>query len=444
MAERDGLRRSALGRTARLASIPVGFAGRTTIGVGKRLVGRPAAAVLTEVQMRTADQIFRVLGELKGGAMKFGQALSIFESALPDELIGPYRATLVKLQDAAPPMPVRLLHQVLREEWGEQWRERFASFDDAPVASASIGQVHRAVWADGREVAVKVQYPGAGAALRSDIKQLSRLARAFTVIAPGLDIKPLLAEIEARVVEELDYSLEAAAQQVFATEFADDPDFVVPAVVDHTERILVTTWMESVSSLAQVITDGSTEQRDHYGAHYARFLVSGPSRTGLLHADPHPGNFRVLADGRLGVVDFGAVARLPDGLPRPMGELLRRAVDDDWAAVHAGLREEGFLLPKVEFSPEAIADYLGPFLDSAREPEFTFDRAWLRSQATRVATPTPENLATAFKLNLPPHYMLIHRVWVGGLGVLCQLEATVPFRRFLEEYLPGFADPGDA
>ncbi|MFS3126923.1 ABC1 kinase family protein [Nocardioides sp. Bht2] len=440
MAERDGLKRSALGRTARLASIPVGFAGRTTLGVGKRLVGRPAAAVLNEVQLRTADQIFRVLGELKGGAMKFGQALSIFESALPDELIGPYREVLVRLQDAAPPMPSRLLHQVLSEELGSSWRSRFASFDETPVASASIGQVHRAVWADGREVAVKVQYPGAGAALRSDIKQLGRLARAFTVLAPGIDIKPLLAEIEARIAEELDYTLEAASQQVFADEFADDPDFVIPAVVEFTPRVLVTEWMESVSSLARVIAEGEEQERDHFGELYARFLVVGPARTGLLHADPHPGNFRVLADGRLGVVDFGAVARLPDGLPRPLGTLLRHAVDGDWEAVHQGLRDEGFLLPKVQFSPEAIADYLGPFLDPARADEFAFNRAWLRSQATRVATPNTENFAAAFKLNLPPEYMLIHRVWVGGIGVLCQLEATVPFRAHLVEHLPGFAD----
>ncbi len=440
MAEREELRRSAFGRTARLAAIPVGFAGRTTLGVGKRLVGRPAAVVLTEVQARTADQIFRVLGELKGGAMKLGQALSIFESALPDELVGPYRDVLVRLQDAAPPMSQRMLHKMLVTELGADWNSLFTSFDETPVASASIGQVHRAVWSDGRDVAVKVQYPGAAAALRSDIKQLGRLARLFTSLAPGIDIKPLLAEIEDRIAEELDYSLEAAAQTVFAEEYAADPLVVVPAVVHHTERVLVTTWLDSVSSLATVIRDGSPEERDAWGAAYASFLVSGPARTGLLHADPHPGNFRVRDDGRLGVVDFGAVARLPDGLPRPMGELLRRAVDDDWAAVVDGLRDEGFLLARTEFSPEALAEYLGPFIDAARESEFTFNRAWLRTQATRVATPTPENISAALRLNLPPEYMLIHRVWVGGIGVLCQLEATVPFRTLLEEHLPGFAD----
>lgn len=443
MAERDDrgrnrMRQSAIGRTARLATLPAAYAGRTTLGVGKRLVGRPATVVLTEVQARTAEQLFRVLGELKGGAMKFGQAMSIFESALPDELAGPYREALTRLQDSAPPMSGRMLDQVMTEELGDGWRERFHEFDESPVASASIGQVHRATWRDGTDVAVKVQYPGAGKALRSDIRQLGRMAKMFAVLAPGVDIKPLLSEVEERLAEELDYDLEAGAQAIFATEYAGDPDVVVPSVIAHTTRVLVTTWMDSEHSLAQVIRDGSPEQRNHFGTLYARFLVGAPARTGLLHADPHPGNFRVLADGRLGVVDYGAVARLPEGFPLPLGQLLARAVDEDWEAVTKGLREEGFILPRTEFDPDELADYLGPFLDAARVEEFAFTRAWLREQTVRVATPSQENLTRAFKLNLPPEYMLIHRVWLGGFGVLCQLEATVPFRRLLIDDVPGF------
>ena len=434
------MRRSTLGRTAKLATLPVGFAGRTALGVGRRVVGKPAQIVLTEVQQRTADQLFRVLGELKGGAMKLGQAMSIFESALPDELVGPYRETLTRLQDAAPPMTMRILGTVLTEELGPGWRAEFSHFDELPVASASIGQVHRATWADGTEVAVKVQYPGAAKALRSDLKQLGRLALMFTALAPGIDIKPLLAEIEARVNEELDYELEASAQRVFAAAFDGDPDFAVPHVVHATPRVLVTTWMDSEYSLAKVIREGTPEERDRVGLLYARFLFEGPARTGLLHADPHPGNFRVLADGRLGVVDYGAAARLPDGLPRPLGELLGRAADGDWDTVAAGLRREGFLLPHTRFDALALRDYLGPFLDATRVEEFTFSRRWLRGQAVRVATPTQQNISNALKLNLPPEYMLIHRVWVGGIGVLCQLETTLAFRALLEENVPGFAD----
>lgn len=221
------LPRKAVTRTAKLAALPLGFAGRATWGLGKRIGGRSAELVARELQQRTAEQLFKVLGELKGGAMKLGQALSVFESALPEEVAGPYRAALTKLQDAAPPMPTRTVHAVLEERLGAEWRELFLEFEDKPAAAASIGQVHRAVWHDGREVAVKVQYPGAGEALLSDLTQLSRFARLLGPLVPGMDIKPLIAEMRDRVSEELDYALEAAAQQKHAEEFADDPDVLV-------------------------------------------------------------------------------------------------------------------------------------------------------------------------------------------------------------------------
>jgi predicted unusual protein kinase regulating ubiquinone biosynthesis (AarF/ABC1/UbiB family) len=433
------MRRSSLGRSARLAALPAAYAGRTALGVGKRIGGKPAEAVLSEVQRRTADQLFTVLGELKGGAMKLGQALSIFESALPEEIAGPYREVLTKLQDAAPPMTIRMLDEVLSEELGPGWREEFASFDDKPAAAASLGQVHKAVWADGTPVAVKVQYPGAAKALASDLRTLSRVARLIGLLAPGVDIKPLLEEIADRAREELDYELEASAQRVFAAEFADDPEIVVPSVVHASRRVLVTTWLDSPHSLARVISHGTTEERTHAGERYARFLISGPARTGLLHADPHPGNFRVMPDGRIGVVDFGAAARLPDGLPAPLGGLLRLAADDDWDGVADEMRAQGWLLPHTRFETDALRDYLRPLLAPAREEVFSFSRDWLRREATRVAIPTPENLSRAFKINLPPEYMLIHRVWMGGIGVLCQLEVDIAFRGLLAEHAPGFA-----
>ena len=154
--------RGSVSRTARLASLPLGAAGRATLGLGKRLSGRPADAVTAELQQRTAEQLFAVLGQLKGGAMKLGQTLSVFEAAVPEEVAAPYREALVKLQEEAPPMPVRTVHAVLAQQLGGTWRQRFADFDDQPAAAASIGQVHRATWRDGRDVAVKIQYPGAG------------------------------------------------------------------------------------------------------------------------------------------------------------------------------------------------------------------------------------------------------------------------------------------
>lgn len=381
--------------------------------------------------------------------MKFGQAMSVFESALPEEVAGPYRAALTKLQDAAPPMPTRTMHSVLAERLGEDWSELFLEFDDKPAAAASIGQVHRAVWHDGREVAVKVQYPGAGEALLSDLNQLSRFARLLGPLIPGMDVKPLIAELKDRVSEELDYALEAQAQQAHADEFADDPDVVVPAVVHQCDQVLVTEWIDGVP-LSEVITEGTREQRDRAGQLLSRFLFSGPARTGLLHADPHPGNFRLLPGGpdgpddwRLGVLDFGTVDRLPGGLPDPIGESLRLTLDGQAEAVYELLRREGFVRDSIELDPDAVLDYLLPIIEPAQVEEFTFTRGWMRSQAARIADIRSPAHQLGKQLNLPPAYLLIHRVTLSTIGVLCQLGATVRLREELEEWLPGFLAADD-
>src|SRR5438270_9344199 len=182
--------RRAVSRTARLASLPLGFAGRAALGLGKRVTGMASEVISAEVQQRTAEHLFSVLGQLKGGAMKFGQALSVFEAALPEELAGPYRQALTRLQEAAPPLPAASVHKVLAAELGPTWRKHFRDFDDKPAAAASIGQVHKAVWRKGRSgvpVAVKVQYPGAGQALLADLTQLGRLAGLFRALQPRLD-----------------------------------------------------------------------------------------------------------------------------------------------------------------------------------------------------------------------------------------------------------------
>lgn len=454
------LPRKAVTRTAKLAALPLGFAGRATWGLGKRIGGKSAELVAREVQQRTADQLFKTLGELKGGAMKLGQALSVFESALPEEVAGPYRAALTKLQEAAPPLPARTVHEVLATRIGEDWREYFLEFEDAPAAAASIGQVHRAVWHDGRKVAVKVQYPGAGEALLSDLSQLSRLARLLGPLVPGMDIKPLIKELRDRVSEELDYELEARAQQQHAAEFEGDPDVVIPQVVHQSDQVLVTEWIDGIP-LSEVIAEGTAEQRDRAGQLLARFLFSGPARTGLLHADPHPGNFRLLPpavedaelaedselteeDGgpirswRLGVLDFGTVDRLPGGLPRNIGDSLRLTLEGDAAGVYGLLREEGFVKESIDLDPDAVLDYLLPIIEPTQVEEFTFSRGWIREQAARIADPRSPAHQLGRQLNLPPSYVLIHRVTLSTIGVLCQLGATVRLRDELDAWLPGF------
>jgi predicted unusual protein kinase regulating ubiquinone biosynthesis (AarF/ABC1/UbiB family) len=164
----------------------------------------------------------------------------------------------------------------------------------------------------------------------------------------------------------------------------------------------------------------------------------------MLHADPHPGNFRILPgdDTRLGVLDFGAVARLPErGLPRSMGALIRIAMLEDYDALEVALRDEGFIRDKISIDPEALRSYLGPFMEPAAVEEFTFSRSWMQEQFKRVNDPRGDAYATMLRLNLPPAYMLIHRTFSGAVGVLSQIGATVPFRQVLIDSLPGFADP---
>jgi predicted unusual protein kinase regulating ubiquinone biosynthesis (AarF/ABC1/UbiB family) len=295
-------------------------------------------------------------------------------------------------------------------------------------------------------VAVKVQYPGSAEALTSDLRQLARVARGLGPLVPGLDVKPLIAELQTRAVEELDYDLEAEAQEVFAAKFRGDPDIVVPDVVTAHGTVLVTEWLPSTASLARVIREGTPEERDHYGKLFLKFMFEGPARTGMLHADPHPGNYRLIPEpdgrpGRLGVLDFGAVARLPEGrLPPSMGPLLRIAATDDYEQVVAGLREEGFIREHIRIDPAALRAYLAPFLEPAGVEEFTFSREWMQEQFRRVNDPAGDAYTTMLRLNLPPQYMLIHRTFTGGIGVLSQLGATVPFRQVLREALPGFED----
>ncbi len=432
--------KNAISRSVRIASLPATYAGRQAWGFGRRIGGKPAEMVTAELQARTAEQVFRVLGDLKGGAMKVGQAMSIFEAAMPEDVAGPYRAALTKLQEAAPPLAADRIHAILADELGDDWRSRFAQFDDEPAAAASIGQVHKAVWHDGRVVAVKVQYPGADKAFISDLNQMARLGKMFSALVPGLDIKDLMDELKARAIEELDYLRESRNQRQFAAAFEGDPEFVIPHVLAAAPHIIISEWVDG-TPLSAIIANGTPQERDRAGELYERFLLSGPARAGLLHSDPHPGNFRMTPEGRFCVLDFGAVAELPNGLPDAMGTLLRIAMSGDAETVIEGLRSEGFLRPKTEVDPVQVLNYLDPFVEPARHETFHFSREWMRGQFARMNDVRNPDFTIGIKLKLPPSYALIHRVWLGSIAVLCQLDATVPMRGELERWVPTFAEP---
>src|SRR5579864_1530720 len=266
--ERPVLPAGGFRRTSRLAALPLRHAARTAAAATR--LSRLAA---DQVAARTAEQLFGTLGELKGGAAKLGQAMSVFEAAMPEEVAAPYRTALRRLTDAAPPMPAEAAHQVIAAElgaaFGPGWRERLVAFGDTPAAAASIGQVHRGLWRDDRgqivNVAVKVQYPGVGQALRSDLRQARLLARVMARLT-GLNVSGLADELAMRIVEELDYVREGRVQHEVAAAFTGrapqpfgearaagvrEPEgrtrITVPAVYAATPRVLITAWLDGVS-----------------------------------------------------------------------------------------------------------------------------------------------------------------------------------------------------
>jgi len=436
-------------RNAKLAKIPLGIAGRAAVGFTRKLAGGDKSEINAQLNQKAAEQLFTVLGELKGGAMKFGQALSVLEAAVPEEFGEHYRDALTKLQAAAPPMPTATVHRVLDQQLGTQWRQRFQSFEDTPAASASIGQVHKAVWSDGRTVAVKVQYPGADEALRADLKTLNRMSGMFASVIPGLDVKPMLAEITQRTEEELDYRNEAANQRAFAKAYQGHPDVVIPKVVAGAPKVIVSEWLDGtpVSAIIKAGAadpEGTKELRDRVALLMGRFHFSAPEAVGLLHADPHPGNFMMLPDGRLAVIDFGACAPLPGGFPAILGRMLGLAVDEKYDELTELMYDNGWVLPGRTVTHKEIADYLRPFSDPIRTESFHFTRRWMQRVAGKATDFSSQEMKTARSLQLPAEYVMIFRVLGGSVGILAQLDAEVPFMGLAYDWLPGLREARSA
>lgn len=383
--------------------------------------------------------MFAVLGELKGGAMKVGQALSVFEAGMPDRYAEPFREALTKLQAEAPPLPADEVEKVLDAQLGLKWRERFTEFDGQATAAASIGQVHRAVWSDGREVAVKIQYPGADEALRSDLKQLRRLAPLLRPLNPGTDVKGVIDELYESTVSELDYRVEADTQRVFAAEFAGDPLIRVPSVLASAPKVLVTEWANG-RALSKIAAEGSPKERNRTAELLSEFQFSSPSRAGMMHGDPHPGNFLLGDDGRMVVLDFGASIPLPNGFPSVLTSMMRLALENRGDDLVALMTRAGYMGRGGMDSADAMA-FLDPFIEPMREPSFQFDRAWMQGILAVYGDFSGREFRTARSFTLPREYVLIHRVLSASVGMLCQLQATAPYQQIVRRWMPEiFAD----
>src|SRR5258707_5016662 len=443
----DGLvtdiKRGRAARNAKLASLPVGMAGRAALGFGKRLTGKSRDEVNAELMDKAAQQLFTVRGELKRGAMKVGRALSLMEAAIPEQYGKPSREALTKLQREAPPLPAAKVHRVLDGQLGTKWRERFTSFDDTAVASASIGQVHKAVWSDGREVAVKIQYPGADEALRADLKTMQRMVSVLRQLSPGADVQGVVDELIERTEMELDYRLEADNQRAFAKAYQDHPRFVVPHIVASAPKVVIQEWIDGVP-LSQIIRHGTPEQRDLMGTLLLELTFDAPRRLGMLHGDAHPGNFMLLPDDRMGVIDFGAVAPLPGGYPIELGMTIRLAREKNYDLLLPTMEKAGFIQPGKQVSVRDIDEMLRQYVEPIEVEVFHYTRKWLQRMTAVQIDRSVAQVKAARQMDLPPKLAIPMRVIASVAAILCQLDAHVPIKALSEELIPGFAEPDAA
>ncbi|AYF78475.1 AarF/ABC1/UbiB kinase family protein [Nocardia yunnanensis] len=426
-----------LARDAKLAGVPVAYAGRRMAGRGRRLLGRSAAEIDRDIRLRTAEHLFEVLGELKGCAAKLGQLGAVYRSILPFEAVGPDWTELAevagdalsRLQDSVPPMLPGLVHQVMAANFGDHWRELFLEFEECPAAAASLGQVHRAVWHDGRPVAVKVMYPGAREAVQADLRTLRGLSGVIGAVMPGADVRAIVDMVCTMVGDELDYRREARYQRTCAEVFAGDPEFVVPEVVECADEVLISDWLEG-TGFGTLVTHGSARERSRAGLAILEFMESAKLRCGVLYTDVHPGNFLLLDDGRVGVVDFGACAPMPPSLRRIVSELGDALYNGTPGDFEAALRAHGFVRPGQEFDIDELVRIVSPFLDVLLQKDFRLTTDWMREQVTVI---TRIRLSNVFRdMTLPPELTTLARAAVTALGVLCQLGTEGIRDQFLD------------
>lgn len=399
-----------------------------------------AQKALARRQLETAKQIVAALGTMKGAAMKLGQVMSFLDVGLvPEEYREEFQRELAKLRDAAPAVSFKQMRRVLEDDLEEPVGRVFAEFDEQPVAAASIGQVYRARLKDGRDVAVKVQYPGVAAAVRADLQNLEMIMRLIKRMTPALDVKGVAGEIRERIGEELDYELEASNQRSLARIFRGHPFIVVPDVVGSLsrERVLVSEYVEGVGF--EELKGYPAEQRDRIGEIVFRFFAGCLYRHRQFSGDPHPGNFMLLADGRVAFLDFGLFKRI-DAAPVQLELAAQRAVaEGDAQRLHELLAGSGFLPEPEKVDPDHLLDFVEDaiwwYTTADEEVELTPEIA------TQVMIESSDPRSAHFRemrhQTMDPEHLFGRRMEMLTLAVLSQLRARANWHRIAREWMYG-------
>jgi len=384
-----------------------------------------------DLALQTAEDVVATLGSMKGVLMKLGQMASY----VADGLSPAARRTLSRLQDSVPPMSPELAARVIAEELGLPPERAFAAWDPAPIAAASIGQVHRAITHDGRAVAVKVQYPGIAETMEADLGNVALLRRLVRVTAPSQDVGALLAELRERVTEELDYRIEARNQQMFADFYRGHPTIRVPGVVGElSARRVLTTELADGARFAE-LAGWSQAERDLAAETIYRFVFRSLYQAQAFNGDPHPGNYLFHGGGQVTFLDFGLVKNFsPDEL-RPLVDMVRcLCVDNDPEAFRRATEQAGILLPGAPVSSQTVVEQMAVFYDTVREPG---PRTMTGEYAAAVASRYVDlRSPLAAYVRIPRSHVILQRINLGLFAVLGELSATADWRRIAEEIWP--------